>query len=139
MGIDGPSQQISATTSTSIGATFLDLSRLDQGSLVYARAWFTFAALFPGKIRGSERPRTLILIKRVFARFVGTRRGAPRPARAAKHVPKSLERIPRARDDSRSGRGGAEREHARVKRTRSVAAYLGGVRVWVLGTKNFDG
>ena len=37
------------------------------------------------------------------------------------------------------GEAGVEREHSRVKRTRSVAAYLGGVRVWVLGTKNFDG
>ena len=126
---------------------FLDLSRLDQESLVHSRAVQISHVSFPGKpeaLRGpDDRPD---LIRRVFA--VAARCGARhlpggrpprrrvRLARAATHGPRSSVRIPRARRLTTGARRawiptrGAERERARARRTRSVAASLGGVRAW---------
>lgn len=103
------------------------------------------ARVVPGKTRGVARPGRPPRFDQ--EGFRGCRAvwhlpgGRPpsrrvRLARAATHGPRSSVRIPRARRLTTGARRawiptrGAERERARARRTRSVAASLGGVRAW---------
>ena len=110
------------------------------------------ASIVPGKIRGVAGPgRPPRFDQEGFCAVAAalgraTAWGRPpsrrvRLARAATHGPRSSERIPRARRFTTGARRawiptrGAKRERARARRTRSVAASLGGVRArcWALG------